>query len=210
MVIFQRAQLYIKSEVLDECKNYVGKKIERRLGIHLIPKTFWKKLRFQEIDTKKTRFQTFKRKWNKLLPRRLRPNNGVRSIQSFKLAESKIFSRGQSVANSSKLCFRFPNCSNVYCTNVQQSNSQFQNSRKFAGNCWNIQRNLWFLNRHQKRWLYTTFINWTFDAQTKVSWKTKFQARKWNPHSANPRWENCSRKKLQPPNEKNLRSNVCI
>ena len=134
----------------------------------------------------------------------------MRAIQSFTLAKSKIFSRGHSVANSSKLCFRLPNCSNVYCTNLQQSNSQFQNSKKFAANCWNIKRNLCYFNRHQKRWLYTTFIKWTFDVQNKASWKTKFQATKWNPHSANPHWEICSRKSLQPPNEKNLRGDIFI
>ena len=48
--------------------------------------------------------QTSKRKLNKLLPRRLSPNNGVRAIQSFTLAKSKIFCRGHSVPNSHQNC----------------------------------------------------------------------------------------------------------
>ena len=46
---------------MDECKNYVGKIIGRKLGIHLNPETFYKKLWFQEIDMKKnsnSNFQT--------------------------------------------------------------------------------------------------------------------------------------------------------
>ena len=53
---------------------------------------------------KKIRIQASVRKWTKLLPRRLSPNNGVGAIQSFKLAKSKIFCRGQSVANSHQNC----------------------------------------------------------------------------------------------------------
>ena len=102
--MFQRAQLFIKSEALDECENYVRKIIGRRLGNHLNPKIIWKKLLFLEINMKKIRIQTSSRKLNKLLPRRLSPNNGVRAIQSLTLAKNKIFCRGHSVANSHQNC----------------------------------------------------------------------------------------------------------
>ena len=85
-------------------KTTSGKFFGRRLGIHLNPKTFWKNLRFQEIDMRKIRIQTSKRNWNKLLPRRLSPNNGVRAIQSFTLTKSKIFCRGHFVENSHQNC----------------------------------------------------------------------------------------------------------
>ena len=111
---------------------------------------------------------------------------------------------------TTKLCFRFPNCNNVYCTNVQQPNNQFQNSKKLTANCWNIRKTLCFINRHHKRWLYTSFINWPFDVKKKMSWRTKFQATQWNNYSTNPRPEICSHKSLQPPTEKNLRSDVWI
>ena len=53
---------------------------------------------------RKIRIQTSKRNWNKLLPRRLSPNNGVRAIQSFTLTKSKIFCRGHFVENSHQNC----------------------------------------------------------------------------------------------------------
>ena len=85
------------------CKNYVGKIFGRKLSIHLNPKTFWKKLLFQEIYIKKFRIQTSKRKWNKLTGSSVEPKQWSHSNSKFHvcftLSKSKIFCRSHSVAN---------------------------------------------------------------------------------------------------------------
>ena len=35
-----------------------------------------------------------------------------------------------------KMSFRFPNCHNICCKYVQQSNNQLLNSKNFTANCW--------------------------------------------------------------------------
>ena len=196
---------------MGECKNYFEKIIGRNLGIHLNPKTFWIKLRFQEIDIKKFRIQKSERKWKMLLPCRLSPNNGVTAIQSFTLAKSKIFWTSHSVAKSHQNCVSgFPTEITFNVQIFSNPTASFKTTKIWLQTAETSKKYLCFSNRLQKRWLYTSFINWTFHVQNKASRETKFQTTKWNPRSAKPRSEICSRKCLQLPNEKNLRSDACI
>ena len=103
MVIVLLALLVILVKVMGKSKNHVGKTIRHKLGINSDLKIFSKNCDFIKL-TSYVRIQTSKHNWNKALPSQLSPNDGVRAIQSFTLAKSKIFCRGHSVANSHQNC----------------------------------------------------------------------------------------------------------
>ena len=169
MVIVLLALLVILCKVMGKSKNHVGKTIRHKLGINSDLKIFWKNCDFIKL-TSYVRIQTSKHNWNKALPSQSSPNDGVRAIQSFTLAKSKIFCRGHSVANSQQNCVSgFHTVITFIVQMFSNPTASFKTAKGSLQTTETSKETFVFLNRHQKRWLYTSFINWKFDVQNKTS-----------------------------------------
>ena len=95
---------------------------------------------------------------------------------TFMLAMGKVFwKKNLSVANSHQKCFRFPNCNNVFCANVQQYNNQFQKLEIFTANC----KFIWEVFLHFKTSSKTVIVD--IRSLLKISrTKSELENKKWN------------------------------
>ena len=152
MVLVLPAQLMISGKVTGKFKNYVGKTIRQKLGINSDLKTFWKKLRFHEIEIICSNSNITGIRY--CLLNRAQKVQWEESIVIFTPAGSKVFWKSHSIANSHQKCVsRFLN---EITFTVHMFNSPTTSCKTVKGSLQTPQsfkKYLWSMKWQQERWL---------------------------------------------------------
>ena len=120
-------------------------------------RTFREKPRFHELDMKifESNIQTWLKKGTAFSIESEQCSVGSPKLFSFEL-KARFPESPFCCKLTSKMCFRFPNCSNMFRANVQKFNNQFENSEKITANCWIIHEVLLFFRTTSKMMIADT------------------------------------------------------